>query len=62
MRTFFNQLSSQSPLCLCCGYQKNAKQGFCLGCYHDLPHIKQDKKNKKEKKYEKKRKKIKNNF
>ena len=40
MRTFFNQLSSQSPLCLCCGYQKNAKQGFCLGCYHDLPHIK----------------------
>ena len=40
MSAFFNQLLTKSPLCLCCGYQKNAKQGFCLGCYHDLPHIK----------------------
>lgn len=40
MRSFFNQLLSHSPLCLCCGYQKTHKLGFCLGCYHDLPHIK----------------------
>ena len=40
MRAFFNQLLSHSPLCLCCGYQKTHKLGFCLGCYHDLPHIK----------------------
>ena len=40
MRAFFNQLLTKSPLCLCCGYQKNYKHGFCLGCYHDLPHIK----------------------
>ena len=40
MRAFFNQLLTKSPLCLCCGYQKTHKQGFCLGCYHDLPHIK----------------------
>ena len=40
MRVFFNQLLARSPLCLCCGYQKTHKHGFCLGCYHDLPHIK----------------------
>lgn len=40
MRAFFNQLLNHSPLCLCCGYQKTHKLGFCLGCYHDLPHIK----------------------
>ena len=40
MRSFFNQLLSHSTLCLCCGYQKTHKLGFCLGCYHDLPHIK----------------------
>jgi ComF family protein len=40
MRTLFNQILAKSPLCLCCGYQKTHKHGFCLGCYHDLPHIK----------------------
>lgn len=38
--TKITQLFTQSPLCLCCSYAKSQKNGFCLGCYHDLPHIK----------------------
>ena len=40
MRTIFNQFLANSTLCVCCNYHPNQKNGFCLGCYHDLPHIK----------------------
>ena len=40
MRLNFSQLFSQYSLCLCCSFHQSQKNGFCLGCYHDLPHIK----------------------
>lgn len=39
MRLFFNQILASQALCLCCQYQKQAKFGFCLACYQDLPHL-----------------------
>ena len=39
MRLFFNQFITSQSLCLCCQYQKSAKNGFCLACYQDLPHL-----------------------
>lgn len=39
MRLFFNQPLASQALCVCCQYQKQQKMGFCLGCYHDLPHL-----------------------
>lgn len=40
MRTIFNQFLANSTLCVCCNYHPNQKNGFCLGCYQDLPHLK----------------------
>lgn len=39
MRSFFNRILTSQSLCLCCQYQKSAKNGYCLACYNDLPHL-----------------------
>ena len=39
--TNFNHLLFSIPDCITCKTTKNQKQGFCSGCYHDLPHISQ---------------------
>ncbi len=37
--TNFNHLLFSAPACITCKTTQSQKQGFCLGCYHDLPHI-----------------------
>jgi ComF family protein len=37
----FTQLLLPTTDCVACNYLKSQKQGFCTGCYHDLPHIQQ---------------------
>jgi ComF family protein len=37
--TNFNHLLFSAPDCITCKTTKSQKQGFCSGCYHDLPHI-----------------------
>ncbi|MBH1971616.1 ComF family protein [Moraxellaceae bacterium AER2_44_116] len=37
--TNFKQLLFSAPDCITCKTIKSQKQGFCSGCYHDLPHI-----------------------
>ena len=35
----FNHLLFSAPACITCKTTQSQKQGFCSGCYHDLPHI-----------------------
>lgn len=37
--TNFNHLLFSAPACITCKTTQSQKQGFCSGCYHDLPHI-----------------------
>jgi len=37
--TNFKHLLVSTPDCITCKTTKSQKQGFCLGCYQDLPHI-----------------------
>jgi len=37
--TNFQQILLSAPDCITCKTSKSQKQGFCSGCYHDLPHI-----------------------
>ena len=37
--TNFQQLLFSAPACITCKTTQSQKQGFCSGCYHDLPHI-----------------------
>jgi ComF family protein len=37
--TNFQQLLLSTSDCITCKTTKSQKQGFCSGCYHDLPHI-----------------------
>lgn len=39
MRSFFKQILTSQALCLCCQYHKQAKMGYCVACYQDLPHL-----------------------